>query len=109
MKQRIINYLLRTVVRIVVPEDVVRDERGILYLGRDKITLDEIRVLKAEIKSLEGMRIWSIINESVKRKAFEKGWRDSTTMEHLNTAKTMYTTLDIQSSILNRIKGLQDK
>jgi len=105
MKQRLINYLLKTVIKVVVPNDVIRDVRGVLYLGSEKMTEQELKNLQSEIKALEGFRVWSIINESVKRLAFERGWRDSTTMEQLNTAKTMYTTLDLQSSIINKIKN----
>lgn len=106
MKQYLINFLLKTVIKVVIPQDVIREIKGSLYLGSQKITPTELQALQAEVKALKGMRIWSIVNESVKMLAFERGWRDSTTMEHLNTAKTMYTTLDLQTSILNKIEKL---
>lgn len=104
MKQRLINYFLGTIIRVVIPKDVIREVRGVLYLGSERITDAELQSLQAEVKALEGMRIWSILNESVKKVAFEKGWRDSTTLEHLNTAKTMYATLELQSSIINKLR-----
>lgn len=106
MKQRLTNFFLRTVIKSVVPNDVIRDIKGIMYLGDKSMTREEMLSLQAEAKALEGMRLWSIINESVKRIAFERGWRDSTTIEHLNTAKTMYNALDLQSSIIAKIKKM---
>ena len=106
MKQRLINYLLKTVVKTVIPQDVIREIKGVLYLGKERITQTELAALQAEAKALKGMRLWSIINESVKRIAFERGWRDSTTLEHLNTAKTMYAALDLQSDIINKLEKM---
>lgn len=110
MKQRIINYLLRNFARVIIPDDVISDVKdpktgaSSIYLGSQKITDAEVRSLVAEAKALESMRLWSIINETIRQRAFEKGWNSSTTMEQLNTAKTMYHVLDVQNSIVKIIR-----
>jgi len=103
MKQRIINLLLKYVVKVIVPGDVIRDVKGAIYLGKERVTDQELRSLQAEVKALKMMRIWSILNETPKQVAYEKGWKNSTSMEHLNTAKTMWSVLDLQESIINTI------
>jgi hypothetical protein len=103
MKQWIINWLLRDVIKVAIPEDVIRKAKGVMYLGENPITETELNSLKAEAKALVKMRVWSIINQSIIELAYEKGWRDSTTMEHLNTAKTQFNVLKTQESILNTI------
>jgi len=106
MKQRLINWLLKQVVRVVIPNDVIRKSKsGKVFLGEVELTDTELRSLQAEAKALENMRIWSIMNESVKQLAYERGWRDSTTIEHLNTAKTQVSVLETQASIINTIKN----
>jgi len=105
MKQRIINYLLSRVVRVLIPQDVIRDAKGILYLGKEKITDQELKVLQAEAKALKSMRLWSILNETAKQIVYDRGWKESTTMEHLNTAKTMYSILEFQQSVVDIIKN----
>ena len=105
MKQRIFNFLLRNVVRIVIPQDIIREKNGILYLGNVRVTDQEMQGLQAEAKSIESMRIWSIMNESIKQLAYERGWRDSSTIEHLNTAKTQVSVLETQDSIIKVIKN----
>jgi hypothetical protein len=107
MKQRIVNWLLRTVVRVTSPRDIIRISGGKTYLGGALIDETELRSLQAEAKALQSMRIWSIINESVKQLVYERGWRDSTTIEHLNTAKAMYSVLETQESIVKVL--LRDK
>jgi hypothetical protein len=105
MKQRIINWLLRSVVRVSIPEDIIRQVGKIIYLGGKEVSVDELRSLQAEAKAIENMRIWSIMNESIKQLAYERGWKDSTTIEHLNTAKAQFSVLETQSSIISVIKN----
>jgi hypothetical protein len=105
MKQRIKNYLLSHFVKVLIPQDVIRDVKGVLYLGKEKVTDQELKVLQAEAKALKSMRLWSILNETVRQKVFDRGWKESTTMEHLNTAKTMYSVLEFQESVVNIIKN----
>ena len=108
MRQWIINSLLRVIVRVSVPEDVLHQDKRTkkIYIGGTELTDIEKRALASEAKALESMRLWSIINETIKQQCYERGWRDSTTIEHLNTAKIMYNVLDTQQSIVNSFKGM---
>ena len=107
MKQRIKNWLFGKFVRVVIPQDIIsQDQRTkVISLGGKPMTENELRSLQNECKALSDMRIWSILSETVKQQAFDTGWTTSTTMEHLNTAKTMYHTIDLQQSIINIIKN----
>ena len=106
MKQWIINWLLKSVVRVVSPNDVIRVANGKLYLGGTLLSDTELRALQAEAKALKSMRIWTIMNESVKQLVYERGWRDSTTIEELNTAKAMYSVLETQNSIASKLSNM---
>lgn len=105
MKQRIINFLFRNLIGGITPEDVIRNDKGTLYLGNEAITGTELKSLVEEAKTLERMRLWSILNSTAKQKAFKRGWTDSTTMEHLNVAKAEYAVLETQASIIRIIKN----
>lgn len=104
MRQRIKNWLLRHSLGAVAINDIASESKGILKLGGQAITEAEIRSLVSEVKAIESTRMWHILNETIKQKAFERGWLKSTTMEELNTAKTMFSTLELQSSLLKLIK-----
>lgn len=108
MKQRIINWFLSKVVTVTIPQDVIRESKGVLYLGGQKVNDLEQRNLVSEVKALEKMRIWSILNETIKQLAYEKGWKNCRTIEELNTAKTEYHVLEVQQSIINVIRGKSD-
>ncbi len=105
MKQRIINWLLSKVVMVTIPDDIIREERGVIYLGKEPLGDIELRNLISEAKALEKMRMWSIMNETVKQIVYERGWKNSKTMEELNVAKAEYHILDLQQSILRAIKS----
>lgn len=104
MKQKLINWVLSSVVRVVTPQNVIRDIGGVLYLGKNKVTKEELTSLKAEANALDSMRLWLIINESIKQTAYERGWRDSKTMDEVNAGKIQYNVLSTQQSIINTIK-----
>ena len=104
MKQRIKNWLLQSMLGAVIVTDVATEDKGTLVLGGKIATIDELRSIVEEVKALESMRLWSILNETPKQKALERGWNKSTTLEELNTAKTMYSTLELQQSIIKLIK-----
>lgn len=106
MKQRFINYVLRYIVKVVIPNDVIYESKGKVFLGKDEITEQEKRSLNAEAKALESMRLWSILNETIKQLSYERGWRDSVNMEQLNTAKIMYHVLHTQQSIVKKFKDM---
>lgn len=105
MKQRIFNYLFSNIANVIIPGDVITEnsKTGKIFLGGKEVSPIELNSLISEIKALESMRVWSIINETVRQKVYEKGWRDSKTIEELNTAKAMFHTLDLQNSIIKII------
>ena len=95
------------IVRILKPDDIMRSAKdGSVFLGAKKITDLEKKSLIAEAKALKSMRLWSILVESPKQLCYERGWRDSTTLKHLDTAKSMYSVLDTQESIVAKILGM---
>lgn len=104
MKQRILNFLFKYVAFVTVPDDVITDRKGVLYLGDKPLDEIELRNLEAEVKAFESMRLWSILNETIKQKAYERGWKRSTTMEELNIAKAEFAVLETQASIIKVIK-----
>lgn len=105
MKQRIKNYLFRHLLNAVVVEDILVADKTGIYIGGYKIEDSELKQLIAEAKAMEGFRLWKIINETVKDHALKRGWNNSTSVEDLNTGKTMFHTLDIQNSIVKLLKG----
>ncbi len=105
MKQALINWFFGKIISVTNPHDIIRKDKGNIYLGGKIITKPEHDSLISEIKALEKMRVWSIINETVKQAAFERGWKNSKTIEELNCAKVEYRTLEVQQSIINVIKG----
>lgn len=110
MKQRIINYLFKHLIKTVVVDDVIRvNDRGVLTIGGEIVTENEIRQLIVEAKALEKFTLWRILNETIKQDALDIGWKNSTKMEDLNTCKTMYYALDLQSSIVKLILSREKK
>ena len=100
MKKRLINKLLSYLLNAVNPDNVVKADKGKIYIGGKPVSDSEVKMLEAEVKALEGFRIWSLMNETVRSQAMEKGFNNSLTYEDLLTSKLMLYNLDIINSIV---------
>jgi hypothetical protein len=109
MKQKLINFLLHKILNLVVQDDVLKVDKGIIYIGKNKLEDIELRALIAEAKALEGFYLWKILNESIKQDAMNRGWNNATSIEELNSAKTIFYTLDLQNSIVKLIRSRENK
>lgn len=107
MKQWLFNYLLKNMFGMVITDDVLVVNNKKLYLGGQLIAEHEVKSLISEVKALERMRIWSILNETPKQEALDRGWNKSTSIDELNAGKTIFYTLDTQKKILNIIKSIE--
>lgn len=105
MKQRVINYLLKHLLNSVSPDDIIATKNGMLCIGGAAATDDEIRSLSAEIKALEGFRIWRLMNETVRDDAMDRGFNKSTSFQDLLMCKMILYTLDIFDSIIKVVKN----
>ncbi len=105
MKQRLVNWLLKNLLNAIVLNDVLLVEKGVIYLNKKPITDEELRQLISEAKAIESTRLWSILNETLKNDAVDRGWNKSTTLDQMNTGKTIFYTLDLQSQIIKLIRS----
>ncbi len=106
MKSWVKNYLLRHLFNVVIREDVITTVKGVLYLGGRKMSDNELRQLQAEVKALEGFRVWSIMTNSVRYIAQDKIFNKSLNFEEVMAGKMMLFNLDTIESIARKIKSL---
>jgi len=106
VKQWITNYLLRHLLGVVVPEDVITTDKGKLLLGGKVVEENELRSLISEVKALEGLRIYKIFNETIRNEAMDRGFNKSTSFDDLKSCKLMLYNLDVLNSICRVIRSL---
>lgn len=105
MKQRIINWLLRHYLNTVILSDIITIEKGVIKLGGLTITQHELNQLQQEVKALEGMRLWSILTNSLRMIAQDKIFNKSLTFDDVIAGKLMLFNIDTQESIIRVIKS----
>jgi hypothetical protein len=105
LKNAIKNWLFKHYLNAVVAEDIVtQDKFGNIYLGNIKLTAQEIKNIKEEIKFIETTRIWRIYIESLKEQAQKSIFDKAQTMDDLFAGKMMLYNLDIMLKINNIFK-----
>jgi hypothetical protein len=96
MKQRIKNWLLSELLCAQVVEDIItQDKQKNIYIGGEKITQQELKVIQEEIKFVKETRLWSIINETIKADAQRKMFVSAKTTDDLFAGKMMLYNLDL--------------
>lgn len=107
MKQRIINYLHKHLLNAIVVEDVVttNTKTGVIMLNGKVIKNNELNQLQAEIKALEGFRIWSVMTNSLRHIAQDKVFNKSLDFNDVVAGKLMLYNIGIMESIAKVIKN----
>lgn len=78
-----------------------------VLLGGKEIGESEIKQLKVEADILQRSNLWRIMQETVKAKAMDKAFTQSTNWEQVLSGKLMVHNLGIQQSIVKLIDDLK--
>lgn len=85
---------------LVNPDSVMTvDSKGRAFLLGRELTAIESKELKSEAKAMMAMKIWKIMQETIRQKAIEKSVLTSTNMDEVITGKSMIHNLGIIKSI----------
>lgn len=107
MRQWVINFLHRHLLNAVAIDDIITidPKKGIISIGGNPITSDELRALQAEIKALEGFRVWSVMTNSVRHIAQDKIFNKAQNFDEITYGKAMLFDLDTIESIARTLKS----
>ena len=101
------NELLRNLLCVITPEDILTIQNKQLYLGGFPITESDIKSLKEEIAYLEKTRIWEILTDTIANDAKERMFNNAKDFDDMRGGKFTLYAIDLQKKIINLIKGLK--
>lgn len=106
MKNRIYDFLLRRLFGAITTSDIVENhpKTGAVLIDGKPIQPDELRQMQAEIKDIEGSRIWKLISETTKHRAEERIFKNSLVIEDIRFGKAMLYNLSLQKSIMDALR-----
>jgi hypothetical protein len=93
--------------RINLQEVFKITSKGVV-VGDEKLTDIEIQSLKSEVEVFKALRLWRIINETIKQEAVNKAINESTNWEEVLSGKMMLFNLQLINNILTFIKNLKE-
>jgi hypothetical protein len=105
MKKLIRNLLLKHLLKAIVLSDVLKmDEKtGVMTLGGEKLTENELRGLKEEAGYIKRTRLWSVLTNTLQDQAHTVMFQKSKNWEDMVTGKTMLYNIDIQEKIIDML------
>jgi hypothetical protein len=103
LHNKLLNYLLNA---ITIDEIVTQDPKTkAILIDGNPVQDNEVRQLNAEIKALEGFRIWTLLSHTTKSKAEERIFKLAITTDDIHFGKAMLYNLSLQHSIIEAIKS----
>ena len=105
MKNWLKNKLVSHLFCSVNPHDVVSIDKGILFLGNQVMTSEEVKQLQEEIKFIESCKVWAVINGTLRQETIERGLTKSLSFQDVLTSKAMLINLDVMHNIFKIIKN----
>ncbi len=104
IREKVRNYLIRNVLCSVISEDVFHVEHSLPFLGNEQLSMEEIKMLKEEIRFLENTRIWHIITNTLASDAQEKMITKSQSFNDMLSGKMLLYGISVQKNIMRKIK-----
>lgn len=107
IRQWLKNYLTRHLLNSVITNDVIFQDskKNLIFIDDKPITENELKQLKAEVKALEGFRIWNIMTNSIRHVAYDKIFNKAVNFDDVTYGKAMLYNLDTLQSIARVIKS----
>lgn len=82
---------------------------GMMYLGKEIMSENEIKNLQEEIKFIEKSKWWAICQETLRQTAIEKSIYYSTSFDDMRNGKEILEVLNLLGKINMYIKGWAPK
>ena len=104
--RRLENLILGRLFNAVTLDDIIsnRDVTKELVIDGKPIPDHEVRQMQAEIKAMEGFRIWHVMSNTTKRNAEERIFEKSVDMDGIRFGKAMLYNLSLQESIMRAVR-----
>ncbi len=105
LKQRLLNYFISSLAGPIDPYHVLTyvEKIGVLKLGGEQLSDREVEELKAEADYFTRTRLYRIYHETLRQKAVEKGFYESTDQDQVLAGKMMVHSLAVQKMIIAAI------
>ena len=107
MKQKIINYLLRHVLKAIVADDVIWIVNNQVFLGNREVSGVELNNFISDARFLQENQLFQVIKNRLISDAHEVMFNKSTSYEDMNSGKMMLYNLDVQEKIIDKIANLR--
>jgi hypothetical protein len=106
IKELLLNWAIK---EMLSPVDLTKvltceEKTGVLKLGGEQLSDLEVQELKGEVAAFTRFKLFNIYHETLRQKAIEKGFYQSTDAEQVLAGKMMLHSLSIQKMILEAVK-----
>lgn len=107
MKKLIKNWALKSLIKAVIPEDIIIIRNGIVYLNGEQIGESELKELKREASLIKELRLWKILTNTLRSDAQERMYNKAVNFDDMMAGKLLLYAIDLQEKIVNKLDNLK--
>lgn len=107
LKKLILKWAVRDLLKAVTIEDLLRIENGEIFIGKRKLSLEEITSLKSEAKSFENSLFYKLLLGNLYWIANFKMMREANTEIEMSNGRMMTLTIDTIQEFVEKFKYLK--
>lgn len=105
LKQKIRKQILKRVNLIDPQEVITKNNAGMPFINGKKITSQEMKLLRDEVKIIKQTKVWKIITDSVVDQARKVMFESCQSYEDLQCGKLMLYNIGVQKNILKLLES----
>lgn len=106
MRLYLIRFLTKRLLKFVTAEDVLRIVGKDLYLGKSKLSDEEVGILKDEAQTLSQSLLWEYLRRNLRYLATMKMGEQAKSTEDIIFAQAMFHNLNVEELFIDRLKNL---
>lgn len=105
-KKRLLKWAVKNILRVVDIDEVLRIEKGEVYIGKEPLSDKQVSTLKAQAKTLKHMLVWELIRKNLYWIANHKMMRGANKEIDMINGRMMTLCIDTIEEFVDKLENL---
>lgn len=106
-KSKILKWVIRDILNAVTIEDLLRIEAGNVFIGKRKLTIEEIITLKGEARDFKNSLLWKLMNNNLYWIANFKMMKEANQEFEMTNGRMMTLCIDTLEKFLEKLETIK--
>jgi len=109
IKIKLLNWIVRNLFNGITDDDILHHDGQILYLGKNQLSLKDVKEISNGAKVIKEMYTWQLISNELKRTANQIMYEKSKDIDDMIFGKVILYVIDVIDKKLDKLARLDFK